>query len=122
MLNLPPSQATQARQQLDRRFFFLVLQNHLAMVKTESQPPFTVVSNAIVEEEYEIICGDVHNKGGIVEGSEVVILLEVSGATTLRYHCQYWVAKADQVAGKKTQRFQLQIRTPLNFPRRTRNA
>ena len=92
------------------------------MVKTESQPPFKVVSNAIVEEEYEIICGDVHNKGGIVEGSEVVILLEVSGATTLRYHCQYWVAKADQVAGKKTQRFQLQIRTPLNFPRRTRNA
>ena len=53
--NLPPSQAIQARQQIAGRLLLLVLQHNLAMVKSNSQSPLTVVSNAVVEEWYEVV-------------------------------------------------------------------
>ena len=104
-----PSQAIQARQQVDGCFFLLVLKYHLTMVKTNPQPPFSIVSDSIVEKWDEIVLGDV----GRVWGGrwwwrfhcEVVVVIRSSGATMLRYQCQ--LVERPSCKRTKARRFQM---------------
>ena len=106
-----PSQVIQARQQVDGCFFLLVLKYHFTMVKTTPQPPFSIVSDSIVEKWDEIVLAD----AGRVWGGRwwwrfhcevvVVIGLRSSGATMLRYQCQ--LVERPSCNRTKARRFQM---------------
>ena len=64
VLDLPPSQAIQASQQIDGGLLLLVLKVHLPIVQSNPKPPFPIVSYAVVENGNEVVLRHISARGG----------------------------------------------------------
>ena len=89
MLDLPPSQAIQASQQIDGGLLLLVLKVHLPIVQSNPKPPFPIVSYAVVENGNEVVLRHISARGG---GCRVLCRVHWAQrglkVFLLRYQCQ----------------------------------